>query len=111
MKRQIHKRSQTDETPATTPEESGSPAEREQHDPDSAGQSGDLQGLSGSQDADSESVEELLEEGQFYEAEVVSGVEHASDEAEKPIRTREVAEDDVPEEYREDGEGSDAAKE
>ncbi|MBZ5527702.1 MAG: hypothetical protein LAN71_07370 [Acidobacteriia bacterium] len=47
--------------------------------PRSAGQSGDIQGLSGVQTANSESVVELVEEGQDYEAEVVSGVENTPD--------------------------------
>jgi hypothetical protein len=65
------------------------------------GQSGDTQGLSGIAQMDSESVEELLEEGQSFEAEVVAGVENAPDADESEIITREVPEDDVPEEYRE----------
>jgi hypothetical protein len=64
----------------------------------SAGQSGDLQGLSGVQRADSESVAELLEEGNPFEADVVSGVE-AADSDEREVRTHEVPEDDVPDEY------------
>jgi len=48
---------------------------------------------------DSESAEELLEEGQSFEAEVVSGVENALDPDQGEVRTREVPEDDVPEEY------------
>ncbi len=47
--------------------------------PDSAGQSGDTQGLSDKVEADSESVQELLEEGQAFEAEAVDGVENAPD--------------------------------
>jgi hypothetical protein len=66
----------------------------------SGGQSGDTQGIAGRPDVDSESVEELLEEGQSYEAEVVQGVEDAPDADEGEVRTREVEEDDVPEEYR-----------
>jgi len=66
-----------------------------------AGQSGDLQGLSDIEEADSESVSELLEEGQSYEAEVVHGVESAKDADQGEVRTHEVPEDDVPEEYRE----------
>ena len=54
----------------------------------SGGQSGDLQGLSSSADADSESVGELLEEGQALEAEVVSGVENVPDADEGPVRAR-----------------------
>jgi hypothetical protein len=64
-----------------------------------AGQSGDTQGLSRSEDVDSESVEELIEEGQSLEAEAVSGVEDALDPDQGEVRTREVPEDDVPGEY------------
>lgn len=67
----------------------------------SGGQSGDTQGLAAGPHVDSESVEELLEEGQSYEAEVIQGVEDAPDADQGEVRTREVAEDDVPEEYRE----------
>ncbi len=66
----------------------------------SAGQSGDTQGLGARPDVDSESVEELLEEGQAFEAEVIDGVENVPDPDQGEIRTREVEEDDVPEEYR-----------
>src|SRR5215471_2927139 len=38
--------------------------------------SGDLEGLSDQAEASSESVEELVDEGQYYEAEVVDGVEN-----------------------------------
>jgi hypothetical protein len=55
--------------------------------------------LSGLEGADSESVEELLEEGNAFEADVVSGVEEAGDSPEREVHTREVPEDDVPEEY------------
>jgi hypothetical protein len=61
-------------------------------------QSGDLQGLSDVEAANSESVDELLEEGNSFEADVVSGVERAGDNIEE-VRTHEVPEDDVPEEY------------
>src|SRR5258708_23455361 len=63
------------------------------------GQSGDLQGLSNIEGADSESVAELIEEGNAFEADAVTGVEHAGDNDEKAVRTHEVPEDDVPEEY------------
>jgi hypothetical protein len=66
----------------------------------SAGQSGDIQGISRAEDVDSESVEELTEEGQDFEAEVVSGVENALDPDEGEVHTHEVPEDDVPEEYQ-----------
>jgi len=67
----------------------------------SGGQSGDLQGLSNRAGADSESVDELLEEGNAFEAEVVKGVQDVRDADESEIRTHEVPEDDVPEEYLE----------
>jgi hypothetical protein len=44
-------------------------------------------------------VEELLEEVQLFEAEVVRGVENARPADEGGVRTHEVPEDDVPEEY------------
>lgn len=65
----------------------------------SGGQSGDLQGLSDIRSADSESVDELLEEGNAFEADVVNGVEEAGNEPEREVHTHEVPEDDVPEEY------------
>ncbi|HLJ23284.1 MAG TPA: hypothetical protein VKT71_04190 [Candidatus Acidoferrales bacterium] len=65
-----------------------------------AGQSGSLQGLSNRAGADSESVDELLEEGNAFEAEVVEGVEDAPDADQGEVRTREIPEDDVPEEYQ-----------
>jgi hypothetical protein len=68
---------------------------------DSAGQSGDTQGLSDVAEAGSESVAELLEEGQFFEAEAVSGVEDAADPDVAEVHTRQVPEDDVPSEYLE----------
>src|SRR5579864_1764731 len=54
------------------------------------GQSGDLQDLPRDADADSESVAELIEEGQSFEAGIVSGVEDAPNADEGEIRTREV---------------------
>jgi hypothetical protein len=67
---------------------------------DSAGQSGDLQGLSDAEGADSESVDELLEEGNSFEAGVIKGVEDAGNNEEGgEVHTHEVPEDDVPEEY------------
>jgi len=65
----------------------------------SAGQSGDLQGLSDAASADSQSVDELIEEGNAFEAEVVAGVEAADRDDEDEVRTHEVPEDDVPDEY------------
>ena len=65
----------------------------------SGAQSGDLQGLRDIEGADSESVDELIEEGNAFEADVVAGVEHADEDQEREVHTHEVPEDDVPEEY------------
>src|SRR4029077_2038381 len=62
-------------------------------------QSGDLQGLSRLESLGSEGVDELIEEGNAFEADVVAGVESAGDADEKEVRTHEVPEDDVPGEY------------
>lgn len=56
---------------------------------DSAGQSGDTQGLSPIADAADESVEELVDDGQYYEAEVIEGIEDAADHPERPLNPRE----------------------
>ncbi len=61
--------------------------------------SGDLQGLSNDESADSESVDELLEEGNAFEAGVVWGIEDSRGREGQEVRTREVPEDDVPDEY------------
>ena len=66
---------------------------------ETGGQSGDTQGLSGIEEAESESVKELLEEGQSFEAEVVQGVESVPDADQGEVRTHEVPEDDIPGEY------------
>jgi hypothetical protein len=67
--------------------------------PGSAGQSGDTQGLSDVEESGTESVEELVEEGQSFEAEVVAGVEDAPDADVAEVHTKQVPEDDVPSEY------------
>jgi N utilization substance protein A len=72
--------------------------------PDSAGQSGDLQGISDVADADSESVKELIEQGNAFEADAVDGVENAKDPDVAEVTTRQVPEDDVPAEYLNDDE-------
>jgi hypothetical protein len=69
------------------------------NDSDAAGQSGDDQGLSNIEDVDSESVRELADEGQSYEAAAVSGVEDAPEPDVAEVTTKQVPEDDVPEEY------------
>jgi hypothetical protein len=60
---------------------------------------GDFGGISVIASSDSESPEELLEEGQTFEAGIVSGVETARDPDQGEVRTHEVPQDDVPEEY------------
>ena len=70
--------------------------------PNPAGQSGDIQQMPDVADADSESVEELAEEGNAFEANVVFGVENAKDADVSEVTTREVPEDDVPAEYLSD---------
>lgn len=64
--------------------------------PDSAGQSGDMQGLSDAALADSQSVEQLLQEGQFFEAAVISGVENAPDPDVAEVYTKQLPVKDVP---------------
>jgi hypothetical protein len=78
-----------------------SPAEREPRGAgaEAGGQSGDTLGLSRDELAGPESVEELIEEGQSYEAAVIEGVENAPDADQGEVRTRQVPEDDVPQEY------------
>ncbi len=90
LKKRVLEKSQSVDTVAFSPE---GPETR------SGRQSGDLQGLSGVEGADSESVDELLEEGNAFEADVVKGVEDAGNADEKEVRTHEVPEDDVPGEY------------
>jgi hypothetical protein len=90
FKKGVRYKSQTVNTVTTPPERPGA---------SSGGQSGDLQGLSGIERADSESVDELIEEGNAFEADVVAGVESAGNNDEEEVRTREVPEDDVPGEY------------
>jgi hypothetical protein len=41
----------------------------------------------------------LLEEGNAFEAGVLTGVERADDADEREVRTRQFPEDDVPQEY------------
>jgi hypothetical protein len=80
-KRQVQREGQSVDTVAFAPEGQGAR---------SGGQSGDLQGLSNAEGADSESVDELLEEGNAFEADVVKGVEDAEDADGGEVRTHEV---------------------
>ena len=79
--------------------ESAKPANAYKKPSRSVVQSGDLQGLSNAETVDSESVGELVEEGNAFEADIVGGVEDAGRHDEREVRTHEVPEDDVPEEY------------
>jgi hypothetical protein len=56
-----------------------------QRGPASGGQSGDTQGLSQAVDAAEDSVEELAAAGQDYEAQILRGVEDATDHPGKPV--------------------------
>jgi hypothetical protein len=60
---------------------------------------GDFTGVSPVEGADSESPRELLEEGNTFESEAVTGVQNAPNADRSEVKTREVPEDDVPEEY------------
>ena len=90
LKKQVREKSQSVDTVAFGLEGLG---------PQSGEQSGDLQGLSNIQGADSESVDELLEEGNAFEADVVKGVEDADDADEGEVHSHEVPRDDVPGEH------------
>ena len=57
------------------------------------------QQISGTPISDSESVEELVEEGNAFEANVIYGVESARDHRTSEVITHEIPEDDVPSEY------------
>lgn len=65
--------------------------------PGSAGQSGDTQGLPGAAEADSQSVRELVEEGQYSEAETLLGVEEAPDPDVAELHINESPNQDAPE--------------
>ncbi len=71
------------------PEDDASPDEPDRHSlevgPDSAGLSGDAQGVSQAVEAAEESVEELAAAGQDFEAQILKGVEDATDHPGKPV--------------------------
>ncbi len=71
-------------------------------DSNASGQAGDNQQISNIADADSESVEELIEEGNAFEADAVQGVQDAKDPDVSEVTTRQVPEDDVHAEYQDD---------
>jgi sugar phosphate isomerase/epimerase len=56
---------------------------------DSAGQSGDTQGLSHEAEAADESVAELADTAQAYEAGIIEGVEDADNHPGRPVHTHE----------------------
>jgi hypothetical protein len=71
---------------------------------DSAGQSGDPQQLSDIEEANDESVEELADTDQAFEAAIIEGAEDAGDHPERPVHTHEEygRPDDVPPRRRDD---------
>ena len=89
-KEKVRGKSQSVETVAVEPNELVARSGR---------QSGDLQGLSNIEGANSESLGELLEEGNAFEADVVKGVQDAGEADGGQARTHEVPQDDVPKEY------------
>jgi hypothetical protein len=70
---------ENDEHPDEAGDQSG------QGGPDSGGQSGDTQGVSQAVEAAEESVEELTAAGQDYEAQILKGVEDATDHPGEPV--------------------------
>ena len=87
--------------PKSTPIEPVTPVKKPPAEtgPAAGGQSGDLQGLPAREESESESVQELVEEGQYYEASVVDSVENAPPADEGPLRPRRRPEDELPPEY------------
>lgn len=82
--------------------------------PNSAGQSGDTQGISSLAGSSSESVEELMEEGQHREAGILEGIENSLEGDDDPyvLPSKEFPEDDIPlEEEDEDDDVNDDEKE
>jgi hypothetical protein len=63
------------------------------------GGASDYVGVSPVQGAESESPRELLEEGQTFESEAVSGVQNAPNADRSEVKTHETPVDDVPQEY------------
>jgi len=90
-----HKRAQIDRVSELELEAEGSELANEIP----AAPGSDFEGLSQVEDVDSESVDELVEEGNVFEYGAVAGVEKADDRDGKTVRTRQLLEDDVPREY------------
>jgi len=66
---------------------------------EAAGQSREISRMATMERANSESVEQLAEEGQPFEAEVLAGVEEAENSDETEVTAHEALADDVPSEY------------
>ncbi len=75
------------DVPEDQPTGEGGPERPDDQGPDSAGQSGDTEGLSALEDMDTESVGELVEEGQDFEGSFQSGVENAPPADEAEVKT------------------------
>jgi N utilization substance protein A len=93
----------SDETPLPEDEMLDGGGDESPQGPDSAGMSGDTEGLDDEAEASDESVEELVEDGQYFEAEVVDGVENAPDADEGEVVVHERPEtpmdrEDIPDE-------------
>jgi hypothetical protein len=63
--------------------------------PRAGGQSGDIQGLPAYEISGPESVEELAEEGQDFEAELICGVENVPDPDQGGLRPHTIREDNI----------------
>ncbi len=72
------------------------PFEETRGGPGSAGQSGDTQRLPDVAEAGSESVRELVEEGQYLEAEVLLGLEAAEDPDVEEVQNSQLVSGDLP---------------
>ncbi len=90
------------DVPEDQPTGEGGPERADDVGPDSAGQSGDTEGLSQLEDMSVESVSELVEEGQDVEASRESGVENAppADEAEVTTHEEHPEEKNIPPEKK-----------
>ena len=80
----------SDETPLPEDEMLEGGGDESAEGPESGGQSGDTEGLDDEAESSDQSVEELVEDGQYYEAEVVDGIENAplADEGEVVVHDR-----------------------
>jgi N utilization substance protein A len=79
----------SDETPLPETEMLEGGGDESPEGPNSAGMSGDVEGLDDEAEAGDESVEELVEDGQYFEAEVIDGVENALDADESEVHVHE----------------------